>query len=116
MEKAGTSLKEEPRYQSEYTDRQTEAARRVLVDLGQVLGAFEDSLVLVGGSVPDLLIKGAEEAHVGSIDIDLAMDAEKLSQGQYAKLIESLPKTGRYHQSDESFKLLYNEGLCADEA
>ncbi len=105
MEKPGTHLKEEPRYKSDYTSRQTEAARRVLVDLGQVLGPFEDSLVLVGGSVPDLLIDGADEPHVGSIDIDLALDAEKLSQGQYAKLVESLLKTGRYHQADELFKL-----------
>ena len=39
----------EPRHQNEYEARQTEAARRVLVDLGQVLAAFEDCLVLVGG-------------------------------------------------------------------
>ena len=105
MGRAGDSVKFEPRVQGEYTSRQTEAAHRVLIDLGQVLASFEDCLVLVGGSVPDLLIIGADEPHVGSIDIDLALDTEKLAQGHYAKLIESLLKTGHYHQAEEPFKL-----------
>jgi predicted nucleotidyltransferase len=95
----------EPRYESEYSPRQTEAARRVLIDLGQVLAAFEDCLVVVGGWVPDLLLKSAEEPHVGSIDVDLALDAEKLAEGRYAQLVETLLKTRRYHQSEEPFKL-----------
>jgi len=39
----------EPRHQAEYGTRQTEAARRVLVDIGQVLASFQDCLVLIGG-------------------------------------------------------------------
>ena len=51
----------EPRHRDEYSSRQTEAARRVLVDLGQVLASFLDCLVVVGGWVPDLLIPEAKE-------------------------------------------------------
>jgi len=98
-------LNNEPRYESEYSPRQTEAARRVLVDLGQVLAAFEDCLVVVGGWVPDLLLKDAEEPHIGSIDVDLALDAEKLTEGRYAKLVETLLRTRRYQQAEEAFKL-----------
>jgi len=39
----------EPRQRDDYSPRQIEAAHRVLVDLGQVLAAFEDCLVVVGG-------------------------------------------------------------------
>jgi len=39
----------EPRQRDDYSPRQVEAARRVLVDLGQVLAAFVDSLVVVVG-------------------------------------------------------------------
>ena len=46
----------EPRSEAEYSTRQTEAARRVLVDLGQVLASFLDCFVVVGGWVPDLLL------------------------------------------------------------
>ena len=98
-------MNNEPRYESEYSPRQTEAARRVLVDLGQVLAAFEDCLVVVGGWVPDLLLKDAEEPHIGSIDVDLALDAEKLTEGRYAKLVETLLRTRRYQQAEEAFKL-----------
>jgi predicted nucleotidyltransferase len=105
MESARRALNNEPRYESEYSPRQTEAARRVLMDLGQVLAAFEDCLVVVGGWVPDLLLKDAEEPHVGSIDVDLALDAEKLTDGRYAQLLKTLLKTRRYQQADEPFKL-----------
>ncbi len=91
-------MNHEPRYQSEYSPRQTEAARRVLVDLGQVLAAFHDCLVVVGGWVPDLLMKNADEPHIGSIDVDLALDAQKLSDGRYAELVKSLP-TPPFHKS-----------------
>jgi len=96
----------EPRNQAEYTARQTEAARRVLVDVGQVLAAFDDCIVLIGGWVPDMLLPGAEEPHVGSIDVDLALDAEKLKDGRYAELIGQLLNTGRYRQGTKPFQLV----------
>lgn len=69
----------EPRFEGEYTPRQVEAARRVLVDVGQVLASFGDAIVVVGGWVPDLLLPDRASAHIGSIDVDLALDAAKLS-------------------------------------
>jgi len=102
----------EPRTQNEYDSRQTEAARRVLVDVGQVLAAFEDCLVLVGGWVPDLLLPNAEEPHVGSIDVDLALDAERLMEGRYAELLGQLLRTGRYRLGAKSFQLLADVDLA----
>lgn len=98
-------MTQEPRHQNEYGGRQTEAAYRVLVDLGQVLAAFEDCLVVVGGWVPDLLMPDAGEPHTGSIDVDLALDAEKLAENRYARLVETLLNTRRYFQSHEAFRL-----------
>jgi hypothetical protein len=95
----------EPRHQDEYSTRQTEAARRVLIDLGQVLASFEDCLVLVGGWVPSLLLNEAPEPHSGSIDVDLALNTVKLGEGRYAQLIESLLKTRRYKKGTEAFRL-----------
>jgi tRNA nucleotidyltransferase/poly(A) polymerase len=80
-------MSQESRLQAEYDSRQTEAARRVLVDVGQVPAAFQDCLVLIGGWVPDLLLPEADEPHVGSIDVDWALDAERLRQGRYAELL-----------------------------
>jgi hypothetical protein len=66
----------EPLHEGDYKERQVEAARRVLVDVGQVLASFEDAFVVVGGWVPDLLLSASVPAHVGSIDVDLALDSE----------------------------------------
>jgi hypothetical protein len=104
-------MNREPRTQKEYDSRQTKAAHRVLVDVAQVLAAFEDCLVLVGGWVPDLLLPDAEEQHVGSIDVDLALDAEKLKAGRYAELLGQLFNTGRYRPGTEAFQLLTDVDL-----
>lgn len=61
----------EPRHRSDYSTRQIEAARRVLVDVGQVLASFHDAIVVVGGWVPDLLLPHTAPDHIGSIDVDL---------------------------------------------
>jgi len=100
------SMNLEPRQQSDYTDRQVEAARRVLIDLGQILASFSDCIVLVGGWVPDLLIPNASEPHVGSIDVDLALDAEKLNGGRYADLLNLLLDTRRYVPGSKDFQLI----------
>jgi predicted nucleotidyltransferase len=97
----------EPRRQEEYGSRQVKAARRVLVDLGQVLASFADSFVVVGGWIPDLLLDvDEEERHVGSIDVDLALNVEKLSGERYAALIESLLATRRYRKGVKDFQLV----------
>jgi predicted nucleotidyltransferase len=104
-------MNDSPRHRDEYGSRQVEAARRVLVDLGQILASFKDCLVVVGGWVPDLLISEVEEVHVGSIDVDLALDAEKLNDGRYAELLKLLIETRRYHPGAKPFQLVTNVDL-----
>ena len=87
------------------------AARRVLVDVGQVLASFSDCLVVVGGWTPDLLLPNADERHVGSIDVDLALDAAKLNDGRYADLLKLLLDTKRYRWGEKSFQLVTDVDL-----
>lgn len=101
----------EPRQKIEYGSRQVEAARRVLIDLGQVLASYVDCLVIVGGWVPDLLLANAEVPHIGSIDVDLALDAEKLSDGRYAELLNILLDTRRYRLGNKQFQLVVDVDL-----
>jgi len=106
----------EPRHQGDYSDRQVEAAHRVLIDVGQRLNAFRDAIVVVGGWVPDLLLPDSEPKHVGSIDIDLALDAAKLSDGRYADLLKLLLDTQRYKPGDKPFQLITSVDLEDGEA
>lgn len=105
----------EPRQSDDYTSRQVEAARRTLVDVHQVLASFHDCLVLVGGWVPDLLLSDVEEPHVGSVDVDLALDVEKLGDGRYAELINLLLDTGRYQPGEKGFQFVAEVDLVDGE-
>jgi hypothetical protein len=106
----------EPRHEEDYSDRQVDAARRVLVDVGQVLASFGDAIVVVGGWVPDLLLPTAALEHIGSIDVDLAVDAAKLGDGRYAELLKLLFDTGRYEKGDKDFQLVTTVDLKDGEA
>jgi predicted nucleotidyltransferase len=97
-------MSEEPRHEEDYEPRQVAAAKRVIVDVMQVLASFEDCLVLVGGWVPDLVIGETDEAHVGSIDVDLALDVMKLSKGRYAEMLKLLLATKRYGPGEKDFQ------------
>jgi hypothetical protein len=60
----------------------------------------------VGGWVPELLIDDADEPHVGSIDVDLALDAGKLHEGRYAEMLNLLLNTKRYRQGAKGFQFV----------
>lgn len=93
----------EPTVAADYDDRGARAAHAVLVELGQVLGAHRDAIVIIGGTVPSLLLPDAEPGHIGSLDIDLDLDPEKLADHGYADLIEKLDAAG-YERNVEGLK------------
>lgn len=78
----------------QYDDRATHAVYSVLIELGQVLGTYTDRFVVIGGSVPWLLYPDADPAHIGTIDVDLCLDAEALGDGEYANLVDLLERAG----------------------
>ncbi len=109
-------MSDEPRFADDYEPRQVTAARRVIVDVMQVLASYKDCLVLVGGWVPDLVIDDADERHVGSIDVDLALDAAKLDEGRYAEMLKLLLNTKRYRQGEKGFQFITEVDLGDDES
>ena len=96
----------EPQSAADYEERTVRAVRSVLIEVAQILGSFRDKFVIVGGAVPWLLLDNAAMRHVGTIDIDLGLDAEALGDGEYARLIELLMEHG-YAQGEhlEEFQL-----------
>ena len=84
----------EPQSAADYEERTARAVRSVLIEIAQILGSFRDKFVVVGGAVPWLLLDNAVMRHVGTIDIDLVLDAEALGDGEYASVIELLMEHG----------------------
>jgi len=93
----------EPRSANDYGDVAAQAVLSVLLEIGQVLGAYRDRFVVIGGSVPWLLFPDAEPAHVGTLDIDLSLDAQALGDGDYKNLVESLEAAG-YQRASQDMK------------
>lgn len=96
----------EPQSAAEYDDRTTVAVRSVLIEIGQTLGSYAGKVAVIGGAVPWLLRpKVADMQHVGTIDVDLSLDAEALGDGEYAQIVESLQRQG-YRQRGATRALL----------
>ena len=64
----------------DYTAESVEAAKAVLLEVPLILGEYYDDVVLVGGWIPALLAPASTEPHIGSMDIDLALDHTRLQQ------------------------------------
>jgi hypothetical protein len=79
---------------TDYDDRTTTAVKSVLVEIGQILGSFRGKFAVIGGAVPWLLLDNEEMRHVGSVDVDLSLDAEALGDGEYATLVNALMEHG----------------------
>jgi hypothetical protein len=86
---------------ADYDTGKTTASRSALLELITALRTYKDSLVLIGGWVPYFLLeefgKNPEFKHVGSIDIDLAVDHEKVDLEEYAEIIDII--SGRDYQN-----------------
>ena len=93
----------EPDIARDYHERGVNAAYSVLIELGQVLGAWRDKFVIVGGAVPWLLLGEARPKHIGTLDIDLDLNPDALAEGEYATLVEALEKKG-YERGVEGLK------------
>jgi hypothetical protein len=59
---------------TDYHQIAVNAAYSVLIEIVRVLGEYRDNLVLIGGWVPQILFQNKSELHIGSIDIDLALN------------------------------------------
>ncbi len=87
----------------DYQERDVQAAYSVLIELGQVLGAYREKFVIVGGAVPWLLLPEARPKHVGTLDIDLNLDPEAMTDGEYANLVEAMENKG-YERGKDRLK------------
>lgn len=86
----------------DYNREAVEAARSVLLEILHILGEYRGDIVLVGGWVPSLLCAPAESAHVGSLDIDLALDHRHLTEARYRTIQELLVSRG-YEQGAQPY-------------
>jgi len=85
----------EPRY----SPRGVEAARRVMLELWSILGEYRDTLTLVGGSTPPLLVGDVpDDPYTGTLDVDLIVDPLGVPEETYRTIAESLRERGYWQE------------------
>jgi hypothetical protein len=77
---------------------EVDACKSVLIEVLTILAKDLDSLAVVGGWVPELVFPN--KGHIGSLDVDLALDARKLKPKAYESIRRKLLDAG-YQQSSE---------------
>lgn len=86
----------------DYTAEGVEAARSVLIELVHLLGEYKDDIVLIGGWIPEVLLPHYSGPHVGSMDVDIALNHLKIHEEGY-KMIQDLLKSRGYRHGDQPF-------------
>lgn len=90
-----------------------EAARSVMLELVRLLGEYHDDIVLVGGWVPVLLIPQDKRRHVGSIDVDLALNHRTLQDPGYKTICRLLTERG--YRQDKSQPFIFWRAVKGDD-
>ncbi len=95
---------------TDYTAVAVEAAKSVLIELVHLLGEYRDDIVIIGGWVPELLLRekgDPPEPHVGTLDVDLALNHQTLGESGYRTIQQLLTSRG-YEQRQQPF-IYYRE-------
>jgi hypothetical protein len=79
---------------NDYDKNTVEAAKSVLIELLKLLDKYKDKILVVGGSVPSLLINNSEEPHIGTIDINFTLNHKNLVNSDFVKIKQILINNG----------------------
>lgn len=82
--------------QSDYSERELEACHRVLMEIINLLKEFSDHVALVGGWVPYYILPASSKKHIGSLDVDICLDLQWISNDTYETILKILESNGYY--------------------
>jgi hypothetical protein len=93
----------------DYSAEAVQAAKSVLIELTHLLGEYREDIVLIGGWVPELIIPQGQRLHVGSIDVDLALNHTKIKEAGYKRIEELLLSRGYYQDKDRQPYIFFRD-------
>jgi hypothetical protein len=91
---------------NEYSPREIEACVIVMRDLFTYLKPYRNQIVLIGGWVPYFLLEkyassnSDYDQHIGSLDIDIALNAFSIPRDAYQSILGILRERGFYYRKD----------------
>lgn len=103
----------------EYGGGVTDASLSALLELSLTLNSYKDALVLVGGWAPFFLIdefgRGGRP-HVGSIDIDIAVNPELVENDGYSTIVDLIQDRGysmRHGSDGQPIMFSFEKGITS---
>jgi Nucleotidyltransferase len=93
------AMNDEPRIAADYEPGSSRLVRQTCLEVATRLGDFREQMCVVGGLVPSLIIEQSElrerdEAHVGTIDLDLGLSIVVLDEQLYEEIAKRLTEAG----------------------
>ena len=89
---------------SDYAPEEVKACKSVLVELIHLFGEIKDEMVIIGGWTPTLLFPNSDAPHIGSLDIDVALDFAHIPNDTYQTILKSFRKRGYEQDKDQPFR------------
>jgi len=89
---------------SQYGEREVKACKAVLLELVHLLGEIKDEMVIIGGWTPTFLFPESDDPHIGSLDIDVALDFSKITDDTYQTILKAFLKRGYTQDKEQPFR------------
>ena len=89
---------------SYYGDKEVNACKSVLLELVHLLGEIKDDMVIIGGWVPSFLFPQSKEPHIGSLDIDIALNFKNIPDKTYHTILNAFLKRGYIQDKAQPFR------------
>jgi hypothetical protein len=89
---------------SQYGEREINACKAVLLELVHLLGEIKDEMVIIGGWTPTFILPRSDDPHVGSLDIDVALDFSKIPDDTYQTILKAFLKRGYTQDKEQPFR------------
>ena len=96
----------------DYPKLAVKAAESVLLELVHILGEYLDRIIVIGGMVPRYLITEPEEPHIGTTDVDLALNHCRFDEPGYQTLHKLL--TNHHYLVDRDQPFIYWRPIVMD--
>ena len=89
---------------SQYGELEVSACKAVLLELVHLLGKLKDNIVIIGGWSPTFLLPQSSEPHIGSLDIDVALNFARIPDNTYRTILETFLKRGYMQDKQQPFR------------
>ena len=89
---------------SQYGEREVNACKSVLIELIHLLGEIKNDMVIIGGWAPKFLLPQSDDPHVGSLDIDVALNFSNIPDDTYQTILEAFLRRGYTQDKEQPFR------------